>query len=105
VLQRNVVPKPDTDSLELYNTYIILSTSNVKYTRTAYNILDLLGDTGGIFEVVMLLFGWLMFPISEYSFILKAAKRLFLARTTDHEMFEYTKCDKQHIIYKEVKNS
>jgi len=68
-------------------------------------LLDLLGDLGGVTEIVMLSFGFLMYPLSEHSFILKAAKKLFLARTNDHEMFAYTKLDKQRIMYNDIKNS
>ena len=57
--------------------------------RNTYDFLDLLGDIGGVTEVAMLAFGFFMFPISEHSFILLAAKRLFLARTDDQEMFVY----------------
>jgi len=49
---------------------------------------------GGVTEVIMITFGFMMFPISEHSFTLKAAKRLFLARTDDPEMFIYNIGDK-----------
>ena len=47
----------------------------------------MLGRLGGITNVMMILFGFMIFPISEHSFILKAAKKLFLARTRDGSMF------------------
>jgi len=59
---------------------------------------------GGVTEVVMLSFGFMMFPISEHSFTLKAAKRLFLARTDDKEMFVYTHGDKKQMTYDEIDN-
>ena len=37
---------------------------------------------------MMLLFGWFMFGVSEHSFILKASKKLFLARTKDAKLFK-----------------
>jgi len=55
-------------------------------------------------EVIMLTFGVFMFPISEHSFILKAAKRLFLARTSDHEMFIYKSGDKELMKYDDINN-
>jgi len=45
-----------------------------------------------------------MFPISEHSFTLKAAKRLFLARTNDKDMFVYTDADKKLMTYDEIDN-
>ena len=55
-------------------------------------------------EIVMISFGFLMFPISEHSFTLKAAKRLFLARTNDKDMFVYTDADKKLMTYDEIDN-
>jgi hypothetical protein len=57
------------------------------HSRKKYALLDLLGDLGGVLEVVMLAFGFFLFPISEHSFILKAAHRLFYARTTSDKIF------------------
>jgi len=37
---------------------------------------------------MMLLFGFFLFPISEQSFILKAAKKLFIVRTRNPELFK-----------------
>jgi hypothetical protein len=48
-----------------------------------------LGKLGGITNVLMLLFGFFLFEISEHSFVLKAAKKLFIARTRDPKLFIY----------------
>jgi hypothetical protein len=37
---------------------------------------------------MMILFGFIIFPISQQSYILKAAKKLFLARTSDKNLFK-----------------
>jgi hypothetical protein len=50
-------------------------------------MLDLLGDLGGVTEVIMILFGFFVFPFSEHQFTMAAAKKLFLARTTDDTIF------------------
>ena len=47
----------------------------------------------------MIVFGLFMLPITEHSFTLVAAKRLFLARTDDANMFVYTHGDKKMINY------
>ena len=52
-----------------------------------FGFFDLLGRLGGITNVMMILFGFMVYPISEHSFILKAAKKLFIARTRDPNMF------------------
>ena len=51
--------------------------------RTIYNLFDLLGDLGGVTEIIMIVFGAFLFPISEHSFTMDAMKKFFLARTKD----------------------
>ena len=91
--------------MEIYNTDIYLSPANVKYYRKTYDLLDLLGDIGGVTEVVMITFGFMLLPISEHSFTLRAAKRLFLARTDDPEMFVYKPGDQKIVNYDKEFNS
>jgi hypothetical protein len=43
---------------------------------------DLLGDLGGVRELAIICFGIFLMPIAEHSFIMKAAKYLFFARTS-----------------------
>jgi len=57
------------------------------HNRKIYGVIDLLGDLGGVTEVIMIVFGVFLFPVSEFSFVMKAAKRLFLARTRENEFF------------------
>lgn len=47
----------------------------------------LLGDLGGVTEVLMLIMGFLLFPISESSYNMMSTKRLFLARTKNGDLF------------------
>ena len=56
--------------------------------RAVFGWFDLLGKLGGITNVMMLLFGFFLFGISEHSFILKASKKLFIARTKDETLFK-----------------
>ena len=58
------------------------------HNRVVYGWLDLLGRLGGVTNVMMILFGSFLFPISKHSFILKAAKKLFIARTRDKDLFK-----------------
>lgn len=48
----------------------------------------MLGKLGGITNVMMLLFGFFLFSISEHSYILKASKKLFIARTRNPKLFK-----------------
>ena len=57
------------------------------HQRSSYHLLDLLGDLGGIFELLTGSIGLLMFKVSEHSFILKALKNLFMVNTSDEDIF------------------
>ena len=49
--------------------------------RMVYAMLDLMGDLGGALEIIIVVFGLIFYPISEYSFTMKALKKLYLAKT------------------------
>lgn len=50
-------------------------------------MLDLIGDLGGVIEVLAISFGILLVPMSKHLFILRATKKLFLAKTDDDSLF------------------
>ena len=78
----------------LYSSIIWLHNENRKFNRTIYNIFDLLGDLGGVVEVVMIIFGSFLYSVSEVSFYLTAIGKLFYARTVDEKMFHDGKTNK-----------
>ena len=53
----------------------------VLQARAIYSLFDLLGDLGGVTEVLLIVFGAILYPMSEHSFVMDAMKRFFLART------------------------
>jgi len=57
-------------------------------SRRVFGWFDLLGKLGGVTNVMMLLFGFMIYPISEHSYVLKVAKKLFIARTRDTTFFK-----------------
>lgn len=71
---------PALDKL-LYRTQVFLTSEKISYERVAYGFLDLLGDLGGVTEVIMLVFGFFLFPISEHSFFVHAAREFYFAKT------------------------
>lgn len=77
------LPDLDTSPNRLYTQIIYLNQEGVHYVREVYDMLGVLGDLGGIFEVTMIVFGFFLFPVSQHSFILKAAGLLYYARTKD----------------------
>jgi len=45
--------------------------------------MDMLGDLGGVAEAIFMVFGLIFYPISKFSFTLKATQKLYLAKTED----------------------
>ena len=71
----------------MFRSVLWLQPNVVIHTREVYGFIDLLGDLGGVTELIMICFGFFLFPISEHSFILKAAKKFFLANSSDSTLF------------------
>ena len=61
------------------------------HTRKVYNLINFLGDLGGVIEDFIYVFGCLIFPISRYSFEVKLFEKLYLAKTKNPEIFEKSK--------------
>ena len=83
-------PRPRVRDIKpnvLYESKIWLHSEQSKLTRQVYNIFDLLGDLGGVTEVIMIFFGFILFSISEHSFYLTASQKLFFARTSENNIF------------------
>lgn len=72
---------------------MVLTSESRQYERKIYNTIDLLGDLGGVIEIIMVAFGFIFYPISQHSFVIEATKRLFLANTSDDSLFELEKID------------
>ena len=51
--------------------------STLKHSRTVYNMIDFIGDLGGVIELITLLFGFFLLPIAEHSFLINAIQNLF----------------------------
>ena len=56
--------------------------------RRIFGWFDLLGKLGGVTNVMMILFGFMIYPYSEHSYVLKVAKKLFIARTHEENLFK-----------------
>ena len=48
----------------VYWTSYILAERNTLYQRIAYNFMEVLGDVGGITEMIFLFAGWLLRPVN-----------------------------------------
>ena len=64
------------------------------HNRIIYSVIDLLGDIGGVFELLTRMVGLLVVSFSTHSFTLSAIKKLFLVKTTNNNLFEQKKTSK-----------
>ena len=48
----------------VYYTNYVLSEENTKYVRQAYTYMDVIGDTGGLIEIIFIVFGFFLIPIN-----------------------------------------
>ena len=56
-----------------------------------YNFLDLIGELGGVKEMLVVLVAIFIAPMTNHSFIIKAASKMFYARTYSNKLFIPTK--------------
>ena len=61
---------PDANEGMIFNMVVYLQPEGVRHRREVYNVLDLIGDLGGVMEVFHVLFGLFINPISSFAFIL-----------------------------------
>ena len=53
------------------------------YSRYSYNLLELIGDLGGVSDIFAGVLAIFVGPIVEMSFLLKALENLYLAKSSD----------------------
>lgn len=70
------------------------------HRRESYIIFDVLGDLGGVIEILVFIFGIFLLPISEYSFNMSAISRLYYVKSNDHPEF----FDKQSPLISDIEN-
>jgi hypothetical protein len=58
---------------ELMRVSTYLFEDAIFYEREVYNLVDLIGELGGVVEILVFVYGILIFPISKQSFTLEAA--------------------------------
>ena len=72
---------------------LYITDSYQMHTREAYSAMDLLGDLGGVVEVIIGTIGVLLYPISEFSFVFRAIEKLYFAKTKNSKTFKGQKQD------------
>ena len=79
----------------VFSLNFFVDTLMISHSREVYNLMDLIGDLGGVLEVITFMFGIFLVPISEFSFVIKALQKLYLARTTQTGLFKNDKMRKK----------
>jgi hypothetical protein len=74
----------------VYQTVYTLQPKVAKHERTVYGFLAMIGDLGGVTEIIMLMFGFFMYPINEFSFNMRAMKRWFVVSTTEKDLMMHS---------------
>lgn len=59
-----------------------------EHLRLSYSLFDLIGDLGGVFQLLTDFVGVLFLSIAHHSFILSAMEKLFFVKTADGQIFE-----------------
>ena len=67
----------------LFRSLVYQKNEVVFHERKCFDIMMVLGSLGGIGNIMIIVFGFLLFPISEHSFLMKAFKKFYFARTKD----------------------
>lgn len=73
----------------LFEAEFILNQHAVKHVRIIYNIMDVLGDMAGIFELATSIVGFFLLSVSQHSMTINTIKKLFLVRTHDDHLFHH----------------
>ena len=56
----------------LYEMYVLAEKEGLFHQREVYSLIELIGDLGGVIEIFILLLIFIVNPITEYSFTMKA---------------------------------
>ena len=59
----------------------MLDSQRIEHERLIYGIFDLLGDLGGILEVLTVTITFFLSPFTEHGFFMKAMERLYVAKS------------------------
>jgi hypothetical protein len=60
------------------------------HSREIYSLFDLLGDLGGVTDILVFVVGALIFPFAEHHFIMRYLQKMFLIQTTEKHLFPNT---------------
>ena len=98
VFDNNLIIKPLSDGrnkVTLFQNFILnLDDSGILYERTVYDIMSVIGDWGGVVQVIEVVGGILVSSWASFNYTLKSIKVLYNVRTKDKYLFLKPKSDK-----------
>ena len=68
----------------------------VEHEREIYNIIDHIGDLGGVIEIFAIFFGFFIGPFTNYSFTMTALRNIFVAKSSSKTLFKQNKSPKKN---------
>ncbi len=74
---------PEAKPGYLFQSYMSLSPYTEINSRRTYDILMLFADLGGLVELFIAIFAFVLGPITYHSYIIDAAEKMFHVRTSD----------------------
>ena len=69
----------------LYSALTFIDSEKTIHSRQVYNVLDFIGDLGGVLELMISIVGILVMPATEQLFTIKMASEVYMANTKDPE--------------------
>ena len=75
----------------------------MNHSRHSYALFDLFGDFGGLMEIFFIIGGLVTSKYAEHSFLLKAFRKLYFARTKHKDIF--SKSPKTKVIPRDKKQN
>jgi len=70
----------------LMNLEITFETVQIQHSRKDYNVVDMLGDIGGIQYIFFKLFGWVLLAFSQFNMIMDSFNILFKLNERDQKL-------------------
>ena len=75
----------------VFENIFVFDQNGINNKRVSYNIIDFIGDISGVYDLMIMTFGFFINSISYHSFTLKAIKKLFLVKTDDFHLLDQKK--------------
>ena len=60
----------------------------IEHERSIFNLFDVKGNLGGVQDILVILFGIFISPVSEHYFNLKFLRKLYIIRTKQSNIFQ-----------------